>query len=202
MSNIENVMADTIDTSGQAAYEQCGYCHEYDGNTRMPNFPRLAGQWPAYIKKQLQDFRAGRRSGQMTATAELLNDQAIDEVVDYFSAQVPRPLDMPAQDDTARALAEQLYFKGDIQRGITACITCHGEHGHGIGAIPAVAGQQPDYLDKELKAFRSRQRSNDSSGQMRQVTAAMTDGDIAALAHYLAALPPRQAHLTGSGVGK
>jgi hypothetical protein len=27
--------ADTIDTTGQAPHERCGYCHEADGNPRM-----------------------------------------------------------------------------------------------------------------------------------------------------------------------
>ena len=93
------IVADTIDTSGQAPYEQCGYCHEYDGNSKMPMYPRLAGQQAAYIVKQLQDFRAGRRMGQMQATAELLSDEDIQEVADYFSQQAMLVDAMPPLSD-------------------------------------------------------------------------------------------------------
>ena len=184
------VNADTIDTTGQEAWEQCGYCHEYDGNTRMPNYPRLAGQLPAYMKKQLEDFRAGRRRGQMTATAEMLSDQDIEDVVAYFSAQRPRSLDLPAQDGAARQTADTLYRQGDPSRGLIACAGCHGEQGHGQNSIPALAGQQPDYMKSQLQAFRSGQRSNDVTAQMSAIAARLSDQEMEYLTDYLARLKP------------
>lgn len=184
--------ADTIDTTGQAAYEQCGYCHEYDGNPRMPMFPRLAGQWPGYLKKQLEDFRSGARTGQMTATAELLSDQDIAEVVAYFSAQTPRPLPLSEQDETAARRAQNLYLQGDVQRGLNACAECHGDKAQGRPGFPALAGQQPDYMKTQLRAFRSGERSNDPGGQMPRLTALLTETEMDELADYLARLAPRQ----------
>ena len=85
--NTSVTWADYLDEEGQAPYEQCGYCHEIDGNPRMPFYPRLAGQHPAYLIKQLQEFRSGKRTGQMQATAELLSDADILAVAEYFSQQ-------------------------------------------------------------------------------------------------------------------
>jgi cytochrome c553 len=48
--------ADTLDTRGMAAHEQCAYCHGLDGNSAMARFPHLAGQSTVYLKKQLKDF--------------------------------------------------------------------------------------------------------------------------------------------------
>lgn len=191
--------ADTIDTSGQEPWEQCGYCHEYDGNTRMANFPRLAGQWPAYLQKQLEDFRAGTRAGTMTATAEMLSDDDIDQVVDYFSAQQPRRLAMADQQDDMQDIAEQIYLNGDESRDLVACASCHGRNAGGQGGIPVLAAQQPDYVQQQLQAFRDGTRANDSGRQMRDVAMRLSDHEIAALAGYLARLTPVGADL-GQGL--
>jgi cytochrome c553 len=177
--------ADTIDTSGQAPYEQCGYCHEYDGNSVMPGFPKLAGQQPAYLEKQLKDFRAGRRAGTMQATAELLDDAAISEVVSYFSEQ-PLRASKPAAADRQ---AMQLYLTGDAGRGITACASCHGAEAMGQGAIPRLAGQHAAYLQQELHRFVNEMRSNDPAGIMRDAVRGLKNEEIEALARLLAGWP-------------
>lgn len=196
--------ADTIDNSGQAPYEQCGYCHEYDGNTVMADFPRLAGQWPAYLKKQLHDFRARRRiSAQMNPTAELLSERDIDAVAEYFSAQTPRRLNLAAQSEADRRHAQQLFDHGDANRGVPACMQCHGDQGQGSAQplVPNIAGQQPDYLQRQLSAFKSGERSNDVGAQMRRVTAQLSDKEIIQLTGYLARMQPGKASVQAPGQG-
>jgi cytochrome c553 len=183
------LMADTIDTTGQAPYEQCGYCHEYDGNSKMPMYPRLAGQTPAYIVKQLQDFRAGRRQGQMQATAELLSDADIQVVAEYFSQQPIRVGQTASLSDTQAHQAEQLFLKGDSERGLVACASCHGASGQGSENIPRLAGQHADYLLDQLQSFHSGTRRNDEQGQMRAISRRLSAAEKQILAEFLSRLP-------------
>ncbi len=181
-------LAGTIDTTGQAPYEQCGYCHEYDGNSLMPSYPRLAGQTSEYISKQLRDFRAGKRHGQMQATAELLSDEDIQIVAEYFSSQpviVRSPEKLTAQQTR---VAQQLIQQGDGERNIPACVSCHDKNVEGMKTFPRLAGQHQVYLFEQLIAFRTGERANDDQQQMQQISRALTEQEIRLLASYLASL--------------
>jgi cytochrome c553 len=61
-------------------------CH-LGGFVGQNEIPRVAGQWPQYIKKQLQDFKAKRRTndaGNMTSVAGGLSDQDIENLAQYI----------------------------------------------------------------------------------------------------------------------
>lgn len=177
--------ADSIDNSGQAPHERCGYCHELDGNSRMEGFPRLAGQTVDYLVKQLRDFRSRQRAGTMQATAELLSDADIAAVARYFNAQSPRSTaTLAAMQD--RKTAEQLHRRGDGTRGIPACSSCHGANGEGRGGNPRLAGQHAAYLETQLLDFKRGKRRNDIDGVMRAVVSATSEGELQALARYFA----------------
>jgi len=63
----------------------CPMCH-LGGFVGQNEIPRVAGQWPQYVKKQLQDFRAKRRTndaGNMTSYTSNLSDQDIDNLSQY-----------------------------------------------------------------------------------------------------------------------
>ena len=53
---------------------------------------------------------------------------------------------------------------------------------------PRIAGQFPEYVEAQLKAFRSGARVNDPNGMMRGVVARMSDREIQAVADYVAGL--------------
>jgi cytochrome c553 len=65
----------------------CSMCH--GGNFAGQNeIPREAGQHYAYVKKQLEDFKAKRRTndaGNMTSVAGTLSDQDIDNLAQYIT---------------------------------------------------------------------------------------------------------------------
>lgn len=189
---LATAQADTIDTTGQAPYERCGYCHEYDGNAAMPGYPHLSGQRSEYMTKQLRDYRAGQRLGDMQGTAELLSDADIRAVVDYFTSQPRRPKALNAQPADSMAQARQLFRNGDTQRGITPCVSCHGPDGAGQGRFPGLAGLDPTYLKQQLLAFKRSERRNDLGGLMRTVAQKLDVTEINQLAEMLARL--------GSGV--
>lgn len=182
--------ADTIDTTGQAPYEQCGYCHEYDGNSKMPIYPRLAGQTQQYLAKQLRDFRSGKRQGTMQATAELLSDEDIRIVAEYFSGQTPSNTPSSVLDATDKRRARKLVKQGDSDRKIPACINCHQQDASGSDVFPRLAGQHPEYLVSQLQDFKTGKRSNDSSRQMHDISRQLTHQEIQIIAQYLAGLTP------------
>ncbi|GKT11727.1 MAG: hypothetical protein ISEC1_P0696 [Thiomicrorhabdus sp.] len=66
----------------------CVGCHGADGNSVVPNFPKLAGQHAAYLEKQLKDFRGGfRKDATMAPFAAGLSDTDIKELAAWFSSQ-------------------------------------------------------------------------------------------------------------------
>lgn len=176
------VLADTIDTRGMAPYEQCGYCHEYDGNSRMANFPKLAGQKHAYLVKQLVDFKTGRRDGKgmMQEAAAQLSAQDIEVVAAYFAAQPRKNVDAPLAED-ARTLANTIYREGIPARSVTACISCHNTRDK---TAPELLGQHAHYLAEQLQAFRRGERVNDGE-VMRRIAAELNDNEISALSTFL-----------------
>jgi cytochrome c553 len=75
---------------------------------------------------------------------------------------------------------------------VTVCGTCHGPQGNSQQPkFPRLAGQNPNYLATQLKAFRSQQRGDpDALGYMWGMAAELDDETIAALAAYYAAQKP------------
>ena len=71
----------------KADADLCTMCHlgDFGGQNEIP---RVAGQHYAYIKKQLEDFRAKRRTndgGNMTSVASTLTDADIDNLAQYIA---------------------------------------------------------------------------------------------------------------------
>jgi cytochrome c553 len=64
----------------------CPMCH-LGGFVGQNEIPRVAGQWPHYVKKQLADFKARRRTndaGNMTSVAATLSDGDIENLSHYI----------------------------------------------------------------------------------------------------------------------
>ncbi|TMH60559.1 MAG: cytochrome c4 [Betaproteobacteria bacterium] len=65
----------------------CPMCH-LGGFVGQNEIPRVAGQYPQYVKKQLQDFKARRRTndaGNMTSVAATLSDTDIENLSQYIA---------------------------------------------------------------------------------------------------------------------
>ena len=65
----------------------CPMCH-LGGFAGQNEIPRVAGQYPQYVKKQLQDFKARRRTndaGNMTSVAATLSDTDIENLSQYIA---------------------------------------------------------------------------------------------------------------------
>lgn len=171
--------------AGEAKSAACLACHGPMGNSVVPVWPKLAGQHPEYIQKQLMDFKGNKRANeQMTPMAMPLSDADVADLAAYFSAQQQTP-GAPGT-ETAR-LGERLYHGGNAGSGVPACTGCHGPQGLGLGLakFPEISGQHAQYLEQTLKHFRDGTRQNDPNGMMRGVAARMTDQEIAAVSQYL-----------------
>jgi cytochrome c553 len=184
--------ADMIVTDGMQPWETCAECHNLDGISAMPKFPKLAGQRPAYIAKQVRDFRDGRRSndgGQMQAIAGEIDDANLAKSAAYF-AGLPAPPPDASQpidsEDWRRGAA--IYRDGDRAAGIVGCSSCHDDASQRTDT-PLLQAQHAAYLAKQLRDWRSAARQNDTTLTMPAIAARLSDRDIAALAAFLASQP-------------
>jgi cytochrome c553 len=64
---------------------------------------------------------------------------------------------------------------------------CHMAAFAGQNEIPKVAGQQYDYIVKQMRDFKARTRTNDA-GNMTSVSQTLSETDIENLAHYITSL--------------
>lgn len=175
--------------AGKAKSAACAACHGADGNSGVnPVWPKLAGQHPGYIAKQLGDFKAAKRNDTtMAPMAAPLSEADIADLAAYFSAQT-RTVGAVAADKVA--VGQQLYRSGNPSAGVAACIACHGPTGSGNAEanFPSLGGQGSAYVAKALKDFRSGARTNDGSGMMPAIAAKLTDAQIEAVASYVEGL--------------
>lgn len=167
-------------SAGRQKAQVCAACHGADGNSTAPNYPTLAGQNWRYIYMQLKDFKEGRRKDPvMSPMAANLSKQDMIDLGNYFAAQKPKPSDFKADDAKVKL--------GKAKADEVLCAMCHLAGFAGQNEIPRVAGQKYDYVVKQLKDFRAKNRTNDA-GNMTSVSANLTDADIENLAQYISSL--------------
>jgi len=90
-------------------------------------------------------------------------------------------------------LGEEIYRNGNHERGISACMGCHGPAGNGNepAGYPMIAGQHADYIAVQLRQFAEGIRENDGEGRaMRGVAERMNENEIKAVASYIEGLRP------------
>jgi cytochrome c553 len=166
--------------NGKAKAQVCAACHGADGNSASGEFPNLAGQSWRYIYVQLKDYKEGRRShAVMTAMASTLSRQDMIDIGNYYAAQKAKPSTFKT-DDAKIAL-------GRAKADETLCAMCHLGGFAGQNEIPRVAGQQYEYIVKQMTDFKARTRTNDA-GNMTSVAQTLSDKDIENLAHFITSL--------------
>lgn len=185
------VMAMGDATAGQAKAAVCAACHGADGNSAIPNWPKLAGQHAAYLERQLVLVKAGKRQiPEMAGIAMGLSEQDMADISAYYATQVIKP---GLADEALLAQGELLYRAGNPDTDIPACMSCHGPAGEGnpLSGYPSLAGQHAVYSEKMLKGFRAGQMwgENDASSRiMTEVSKRLSDDEIKAVASYLQGL--------------
>jgi cytochrome c553 len=116
-----------------------------------------------------------------------LSEQDMKDLAVYYAS-------LPISDNTTPEnvveAGKVLYTAGDAERGLTACIACHGPRGDGteLSGFPKISGQHADYIKAQLEKFRDGSRANDMNEMMRDIAKKLTDEDIDTLSKYVGGL--------------
>jgi cytochrome c553 len=198
-----------IATQGRAApgnaVPPCRNCHGEKGiGDGSGAFPRLTGQLAFYHYTQLGDFASGQRhSPVMSPIAEALDDGERQDVAAYYAAAEGPFFPAPILDPALLQRGGVISASGLADKGVPACIACHGLAGAGMApSFPYLAGQYAPYLQYQLDLFRLNLRANSPLGVMNRIAAAMDEDDIRAVSQYLASVrPPCRGGDAASGAG-
>ena len=189
----ENASAAGDPAKGKAAYAVCAACHGANGmGNKALNAPKIAGQEPWYLERQLNNFKGGIRGAhpkdpygmQMRPMAlTLANDQAVSDMAAFLSS-------MPV------SKSSESTVKGDATAGKASymiCQTCHGPKGGGNKALnsPKLTGLQDWYIVRQLKNFKAGIRGTKSGDlfgmQMRPMAMTLANDEaINNVAAYIA----------------
>lgn len=171
----------------------CAACHAADGNSQIAANPKLAGQIPEYLYKQLTNFKAApgkkaeRENPIMAGMVANLSSDDMHNLAVYFASQAAKPGAAKSKDLVT--LGQRIYRGGIMSEGVAACASCHGPNGAGLPSqYPRLSGQHAEYVVTQLKAFRSGARANDINATMRGVAGRLSDREIDAVADYIAGL--------------
>jgi cytochrome c553 len=140
--------AGPLDDPAFAKVITCAACHGVNGNSRSDMMPIIAGLDPAYFKRQIENYAAGKRpSPEMEPYAKEIQFLGLDQIAAFFAAQKRDPTTIRVSADAAakgKAIAAQ-------------CVICHGQDGKGEAArlIPGLAGQPPGYLAQQMALFKA-----------------------------------------------
>ena len=150
---------------GKALAAACAKCHGEDGNSKVPGTPSLAGQQPHYLVTAIQEYHRGDRG--TAAMKAILRDSSrldLESLALYYASRTPAQRPAPSFGDPAA---------GEPRTAM--CGGCHGPRGvSSDAATPSLAGQDPQYLMKSIKAYRT---SRQHWGMQRYV-AGLSDKDM------------------------
>ncbi len=170
--------------AGKAKAAACAGCHGADGNSTVAQFPKLAGQDPKYLFRQLQAFKNGKRKNAiMAGQVAALSEQDMADLAAYFAAQKMTPA---AADPEYVIRGEEIYRGGITASDVPSCMGCHGPDGAGNPAagFPRLAGQHAQYIEAQLLLYRDGERKSDPAAMMRSIAERMTVDDIKAVAAF------------------
>ncbi|MDD5250950.1 MAG: hypothetical protein PHY45_18385 [Rhodocyclaceae bacterium] len=179
----------------------CGGCHGTYGVSAGPSLPSLAGQSAAYFIAAMQRFRSGERpSTVMGRLAQGYTDAEIAAMAAWFARQRPVPqsgaVDARLAERGAIVFYKQCRYchldNGGLWRQIhhgrdydKQCRHCHGDYGSDTADdTPVIAGQWPQYLEIQMRDFKSgaRRMSKRKAAAMN----ALSPQDLEAVAHFYA----------------
>ena len=185
-----NAMAAGDATAGQAKSTVCGSCHGTKGISAIPANPNLAGQVPGYIAAQLAAFKSGERSNPiMQAQSAILSEHDMADLDAYYASLPAKVTSALTEADKLLAEAGRTIYRGGFaERGISACMSCHGPSGHGIPKnYPRVSAQHKEYLEQQLLAYKKGERKG-YNGIMYNIAFGLSELQIKQLAAYISGL--------------
>jgi len=177
----------------------CSACHYRDGKSAGPEFPKIAGQYDAYLVKAVENFKKGHRDSEtMQIITSLHTEEELKKLARYFASQLPD--DTPSISAPNEALWEwgKIIYEKDRVYGI-ACADCHGYDGMGyayktkrmknVRAIPRLAGQSHVYMASAVQKYVDG-KFDAGMCTMRKAGKTLAKDDVKALVEYLSSLKP------------
>jgi len=168
-----------------SAPETCARCHGGEGKAPMSRWiPALHGQQEAYLRRALEEYRAGKRSsGYMQPAAAPLSDADIVQLSAFY-AGLDRLKRAAGEGD---ALGARIASVGLPEQNVPACLSCHS----GTTDYPILAGQPAPYLESQLALWRKGVRANTDHGAiMATIGSRLTEEQALAVARYFEAARP------------
>lgn len=176
----------------------CASCHGQNGEGDTSSdaiFPRLAGLSKPYLLKQLSDFRAARRrSSIMQPIANAISTTEAEDLADYYSSATA-PSDPGTFPASLLKRGQKIAVRGRWSVRLPSCDSCHAPGGIGVAPnFPYLADQRAQYIETELRKWRTGKRRNDPLGLMKSVADKLRPADTKAVAAYFQSLnaPSRQ----------
>jgi cytochrome c553 len=170
---------------GSGIFLQCAGCHASPSNGLPQGWvPNITGQHPAYLAKQLVDYRHSVRFGaRMEPVAKghsLHGLQDVADVVAFVAAQ-PADWNRPSPSHGVAGADRRFYRRG--------CSGCHGQTGEGSNStfVPRIGGLNFAYLLRQMHDVVDGRRPNMEAQHLR----ALADLDLErllGLSHYIAHL--------------
>jgi cbb3-type cytochrome c oxidase subunit III len=187
-------------SAGEAKAVACAACHGADGNPTDKQYPKLAGQNEAYIARQLEQFKNGKRMNPiMVGFVATLTPQDMHDIGAFFATKQVLP---GVADEALVARGQALYRGGDAALGVPACMACHGPDGRGMAGAgyPQLAGQWADYVSAKLKEWKAGTTWGDDAHAaiMPAIVSRLSEADLVALASYVEGLHTADAVATGA----
>jgi cytochrome c553 len=169
----------------EKAVNLCSTCHGPRGISTSPEFPILAAQRKGYLESQIDAFRKKTRAEKdahdfMWGIAGNLDESIIAGIAAYYAEQSPAP--GRGSDPSLVAKGKELFDKGLPDRGIPACMSCHGANAEGMADFPRLAGQHAKYVVKQLNFIQSLVRS---APVMHGIVKDLTPDEIQAVAAFV-----------------
>ncbi len=165
--------------TGRALATVCNHCHLDNDNGSTP---KIAGQHENYLIEQLLAFRSGKRKDKIMETVvnRLKGESDIHHLAAYYASLSPV---------ASNKTAQQNSLGHDVFRNKVRCDQCHGVNGEGNPLakpiIPAIAGQNKDYIVKRLMQFQTQGSHQSSNSPMPQVARQLDIIDIFSVSEYV-----------------
>jgi len=173
----EDMKADAV-RGAKRAYTCLG-CHgiaEYRNSYPNYHVPKIGGQHAEYVVSALGEYRSGaRKHPTMHAQAASMTDQDMVDIAAYLASDTP-----------LKSKAQPVANVPKTAQNV--CAACHGVDG--VAALPAypnLAGQQADYIEQALRAYKNGSRQN---VVMNGMAATISEEEIPMIARYYASQSP------------
>jgi cytochrome c553 len=169
-----------------ANVRNCTWCHGTSAQG-YATAPRLAGQRPGYIEKQLVSFANHARDNPLSReymwnATEALNRRSAHDLAHYFSTLAPRAANDGHRELVARG--KTIYELGIPDANIVSCLVCHAPNAEGVRDIPRLGGLGYAYLKTRLRQWGEGYHAA-AEYPMPKVARTLSADEIEALASYL-----------------